>query len=182
MFSSPAPNATHLAFALAPLPPEFVQRVRATRRDDFGRAVEVSFARGGEPIRDQLRRAAPGERLMLCSYQAVALPSPFAEIGPIYISADAPAPDTGAFLNAVPMDYFNRTFAVRAYDADDCIVESALVEPAAAAEKFRVLLARPDAAYLHARFGGHGCFAARINRTATASHGAVREQPFGDGI
>jgi hypothetical protein len=180
--NSPAAPALATSFLIAPLPAAFVDRIRATRRDDFGRTVEVSVAQGGEPLRDQLRRASPGERLILCSYQAVPLPSPFAEIGPIFVSAAAPAPDAQAFANQVPRDYFNRTFAVRAYDAGDCIVESALVEPAAAAEKFRALLARPAVAYLHARFGGHGCFAARIERFDAPAPASLCEQPFGDNI
>lgn len=156
-----------LRFAIAPLPESFVQRIRTTLRDDFDRTVEISTARGGEPMRDQLRRAEPGERLILCSYQAVALPSIFAEIGPIYVSADAPA--VAAFADELPPGYFNRTFALRAYDAADRIIESALVEPATAAEKIRAFLALSSAAYLHARFAGHGCFAARIMR-ADAPH------------
>jgi len=113
-------------------------------------------------MRDQLRRAIAGERLLLGSYQAVPLPSPFAEIGPIYVSAEGAsasvAPDT------LPPGYFNRLFALRAYDDADRIAESTLVEPAIAGETFRTWLARPEIAYLHARFAGHGCFAARIDR------------------
>lgn len=154
--------AATVRFSISPLPADFVARLRLTRRDASGRAVAVEIAQGGEPMRDRLRRASPGEKLFLCSYQAVPLPSPFAEIGPVYVSAEAPAP--AAFVDELPPGYFNRTFALRAYNASDCIVDSALVEPAAAPEKFREFLARPEVAYLHARFAGHGCFAARIDR------------------
>lgn len=151
-------------FSIAPISPEFVGRVRATRRDDFGRAVTVTVAAGGEPLRDQLRRAEPGERIILCSYQAVALPSEFAEIGPVFVSADGVG--APACTGALPPGYFNRLFAVRAYDAHDRIVHSTLVEPAEAPEKIRELLAPANVAYLHARFAGHGCYAARIDRTS----------------
>lgn len=153
-----------LRFSVRPLDLAFVQRVRTTRRDDFDRTVDISLACGGEPMRDQLRRAEPGERLILCSYQAIALPSAFAEIGPIYVSADAPA--APAFPDELPPGYFNRPFALRAYDASDRPVDSTLVDPAAAPEKIRALLSLPAAAYLHARFAGHGCFAARIDRAS----------------
>ncbi|MBX3738265.1 MAG: DUF1203 domain-containing protein [Candidatus Didemnitutus sp.] len=156
-------SPTLSSFAITPISAAFVTRVRTTLRDDFGRAVAVTTAAGGEPMRDQLRRAAPGERLILCSYQAVALPSPFAEIGPVYVSADAPAP--APFRSELPSGYFNRIFALRAYDRFDRIVDSTLVEPVAAAAKFAEFLARDDVAYLHARFAGHGCFAARIERS-----------------
>lgn len=159
---SSATLSAALDFAITPLPASFADRVRDTHRDDFGRAVGVTIAQGGEPLRDQLRRAAPGERIMLCSFQCVPLPSLFAEIGPIFISAE-PTP-TAAVRNGLPPGYFNRTFALRAYDAGDRIVESTLVEPAAAPDAIRTLLSRPDTACLHARFAGHGCFAARIIR------------------
>jgi hypothetical protein len=150
------------SFVVRPLAAAAVTRFRSTGRDDFGRPFQASIATGGEPMRDQLRRAIAGERLLLGSYQAVPLPSPFAEIGPIYVSAEgAPvsvAPDT------LPPGYFNRLFALRAYDDADRIAESTLVEPAAAGDTFRAWLARPEIAYLHARFAGHGCFAARIDR------------------
>lgn len=138
-----------------------MQRVRTTRRDDFDREVSVTVAQGGEPLRDQLRRAEPGERIILCSYQAVALPSEFAEIGPVFISAELSA--SAACFGELPAGYFNRVFAVRGYDAQNRIVHSELVEPREAPEKFRAALARPNVAYLHARFAGHGCFAARID-------------------
>lgn len=156
------PSPVARRFRLAPLSADFVARVRRTQRDDFGRTVTVGVAQGGEPLRDQLRRAAPGERLILCSYQAVALPSLFAEIGPVFVSADGAAP--APFVDELPPGYFNRPFALRAYDAWHGILDSTLVDPATAAERIRSFLLHPEVAYLHARFAGHGCFAARIDR------------------
>lgn len=150
------------AFAFQPLPPAYVARVRSTGRDDFGRRVEITRAEGGEPLRDLLRRALPGEPIILCSYQAVPLPSPFAEIGPVFISAGSPGAKASA--GALPEGYFPRTLALRAYDAADRIVASAVVEPPAAPDCIREMLRPPGVAYLHARFAGHGCFAARVDR------------------
>lgn len=157
-------SPTLLSFSITPISNAFVARVRATLRDDFGRTVAVTTAAGGEPMRDQLRRAAPGERLILCSFQAVPLPSPFAEIGPVFVSADAPT--LAPFRDSLPPGYFNRTFALRAYDRLDRIIDSTLVEPAEAAGAFAKFLARAEVTFLHARFAGHGCFAARIERSA----------------
>ena len=153
---------TALSFVIHPIPAEFVTRVRSTLLDDFGRPVEIITAQGGEPMRDQLHRAEAGERIILCSFQSVPLPSIFAEIGPVFISADL-SPHL-SFTDSLPLGYFNRTFALRAYDAQDRIVESTLVEPAAAPAVIRRLLAGPGVSHLHARFAGHGCFASRIDR------------------
>jgi hypothetical protein len=151
------------AFTVTTLPAEFADRVRATGRDDFGRTVSPVAARGGEPVRDQLRRVAPGERIILCSYQAVPLPSAFAEIGPVFVCAEPDEADR-SWQDELPPGYFNRTFALRAYNGADEIIESALAEPAAAPELIRRWLARPEVSHLHARFAGHGCFACRFDR------------------
>lgn len=156
-------NVAALSFKITPLSREFAARVRATRRDDFGREAAPIIAKGGEPVRDQLRRVEPGERIMLCSYQSVALPSGFAEIGPIFICADEPAEVTH-WQDELPPGYFNRPFALRAYSEADEIVESAIVAPDKAPALIRRWLARGEVAHLHARFAGHGCFACRFDR------------------
>ena len=153
------------SFTVVPLPGEFAERIRTTGRDDFSRPAQVLTATGGEPVRDQLRRAAPGERLFLASYQAVPLPSAFAEIGPIYACAE-PRATHHRWQNELPPGYFNRAFALRAYNTAHEIVDSTLVEPATAPALIRDWLARPEAAHLHARFAGHGCFACRFERSS----------------
>lgn len=156
------PTTSLSRFVIQPLPVDVVARFRGAPGDDFGRACAPVIADGGEPMRDQLRRASPGERLLLGGYQAVPRSSPYAEVGPIFVSAEAPA--AAPVVDALPIGYFNRTFALRAYDAADRILDSTLVDPADAPERFREWLARPGVAYLHARFAGHGCFAAQIIR------------------
>lgn len=152
-----------LSFKVSPLSGEFAERIRNSRRDDFGRAVHTIVAKGGEPVRDQLRRVAPGERLILCSYQAVPLPSIFAEIGPIFICADA-STSVPPWRDELPPGYFNRPFALRAYNAAAEIIESTIVSPDEAPAVIRDWLAREEVSHLHARFAGHGCYACRFDR------------------
>lgn len=160
--ASPLLNRT-TGFVVTPVSSAFADRIRLTLRDDFDRAVHVTLAQGGEPLRDQVRRAAPGERIILCSHQAVPLPSPFAEIGPIFIAAEpaAPAP---LWRDELPPGYFPRTLALRAYDGQDGITDSVVCEPAVAPGKIREFLDRPGVAHVHARFAGHGCYACRFDR------------------
>ncbi|MBI3886492.1 MAG: DUF1203 domain-containing protein [Opitutae bacterium] len=161
MNSTATPAA--LSFQVSPLPDGFVARLRATGRDDFGRPARPLVAQGWEPLRDQLRRAAPGEPILLCSYQAVPLPSTFAEIGPVYVGATASAaPQPGR--DELPPGYFDRPFALRAYNAAGEIIDAAIVAPAEAPALIRRWLARAEVARLHARFGAHGCYACRIDR------------------
>lgn len=158
----PPVTTAAVSFLARPIAADFARRVRAGGPDDFGRPGRHLISQGGEPVRDQLRRVGPGERLILCSHHAVPLPSLFAETGPVYLSADEPAPRV--WRDELPPGYFNRTFALRAYNRADETIESALVEPDAAPEKIRAWLARPEVAYLHARFAGHGCYACRFDR------------------
>lgn len=155
--------ARAISFTVSPLPVEFGTRIRATRRDDFGRTVRPLIAQGWEPVRDQLRRATPGEPILLCSYQAVPLPSTFAEIGPVYICAVA-APAPPPWRDELPPGYFDRPFALRAYNVAHEIIDAAIVDPAEAPAQIRRWLARDGVAHLHARFAGHGCYACRIDR------------------
>lgn len=151
------------SFFVQPLARAFVSRVRTSLIDDFGRKVCTMPAKGGEPLRDQLRRATPGEPIILCSYQAVPLPSAYAEVGPIFISAAGESPPQ-TVLNVLPAGYFTRVFALRGYNASNEIVESTLTELTDAIDAIRDLLAMPGVGFLHARFAGHGCFAARMVR------------------
>jgi hypothetical protein len=162
MNSSPSLQA--IGFVAIPLSAEFADRIRTLRRDDFNRPVSISIAGGGEPLRDQLRRAMPGERIILCGYQSVPLPSPFAEIGPVFISAET-AGAAPVWRDQLPVGYFPRTLALRAYDAHDCIIDSTVCEPAAAPDTIRAFLTRPEVETVHARFAGHGCYACRFART-----------------
>lgn len=161
---NPSATLPKTAFVVTPLPDEFSGRIRRTLRDDFNRHVAVTIATGGEPLRDQLRRASAGERIILCSYQAVPLPSPFAAIGPIFISAEPAAP-SAFWQDELPPGYFLRTLALRAYDEHDCITDSAVCEPAAASAMIREFLGRAGVTHLQASFAGHDCFACRFDRS-----------------
>ena len=151
------------SFLITAFPVDFCTRVRATGRDAFDRPVQVIVAEGGEPVRDQLRRALPGERIILCSYQSIPLPSTFAEIGPIFIGAEA-SDGTPVHCDELPPGYFPRPFALRAHNAVQEIMVSEVVDPVSAIALIRDWLARPGVAFLQARFAGNGCFACRIDR------------------
>jgi hypothetical protein len=50
-----------------PLRDSFLLKARSEGVDDLGQPVERWVAEGGEPCRDALRRARPGEALILAS-------------------------------------------------------------------------------------------------------------------
>ncbi|MDP3856323.1 MAG: DUF1203 domain-containing protein [Stagnimonas sp.] len=156
---------------IAPLPEHFLHRVRVDGRDDLDQPVERFLAEGGEPCRDVLRRARAGEPLVLASHSPFRQPGPFREFGPVYVLAEAsgdaverrrlPLPHGGA------TDYFGERLVLRAYSAEERIVDARLVTAAEAEAVAAELLRRSDAAFLQARFPIYGCFACRIDRLAT---------------
>jgi hypothetical protein len=73
---------------IVPICSAFLQRARAGI-DDLGQPVERHLAAGGEPLRDALRRAVPGEAILLASHCPFTLAGPYREYGPVFVSADA---------------------------------------------------------------------------------------------
>lgn len=150
--------------AVAPIPAEFLRRVRTEGIDDQGQPVKRLVAEGGEPCRDVLRRAEPGEPLILASFSPFSKPGPYKEYGPIFVLAEDAAAGTSD-RNALPLDgYLRERFVIRAYSDAEEIIDADLVTPSEAQSAVERLLARNDAAFLHVRFPVYGCFALRIDR------------------
>ena len=156
---------------IAPIPAEFLDRVRHQGLDDQGQPVRrLRSAEGSEPCRDVLRRARPGEELILASFCPFGQPGPYKEFGPIFVlanpSGETIARDALPLPHGSPSDYLGDQFAVRAYGQREDILDAALVTPAQARETVEQFLGRPDVAFVHARFPSYGCFACRIERSA----------------
>lgn len=150
-------------YRIVPIRNDFAVRARELGLDDQGLRVEHHRASGGEPCRDVLRRARPGEALILASYSPFARPGPYKEFGPVFILANAAET---ADLRRLPVDgaapYFTQPFALRAYSGDERIIDAVITAVADAREQLRRLLALPQTVFVHARFGAYGCYACRI--------------------
>lgn len=149
---------------IVPLPAAFLARVRAGA-DDQGQPVEHHVARGGEPLRDCLRPALPGEAILLASYCPFTVAGPYKEYGPVFVAAAAQAAPR---LDALPVDgerpYLGATFVLRAYSADERIVDARLSSLQAAGDDLQALLGREEVAFVLARYAAYGCYALRIER------------------
>ena len=150
--------------AIASLPSTFLDRARTQGIDVLGQPVQRVIAKGGEPCRDVLRRAEPGEELILASFSPFQQVGPFHEYGPVYVLAH-PA-DDGSPRNELPIptSYLREQFVLRAYNADESIRDAAMVTRDSAEETLQRLLADPETAFVHARFPTYGCFALRVDR------------------
>jgi len=150
-----------------PMPEDFLQRVRQTGLDDLGYPVHrMISAEGGEPCRDALRRAYPGEELILASFSPFTQAGPYHEYGPVFVLANPdPTPltlDTLPIFGETP--YLRKQFALRAYSHYESILEAELVTPDTAYATIERFFSRDDVAFVHARFPSYGCFACRIDR------------------
>jgi len=158
------PSPSHLPIRIVPLSDTFLARVRAGT-DDQGQPVERHAAQGGEPLRDCLRRAVPGEAILLASYCPFTVAGPYKENGPVFVSA---APQATPRLDALPVGgeqpYLGASFVLRAYSADERIVDAALSTPSSAVRDLDAFLGRNDVAFVLARFAAYGCYALRIKR------------------
>lgn len=156
------------AVTIAPIPHSFLNRVRREGIDDLGQPVKRRVAEGGEPCRDVLRRAKAGEELILASFTPFSKPGPYKEYGPIFVLAHAAGepvrrdalPPAGS-----PADYLREQFVIRAYSAEEEIIDAVMVSAPALEETVDRFFQSPGTAFLHVRFPTYGCFAMRIDRT-----------------
>jgi len=148
--------------------PAALRELRAC--DDARRApLRLTDDEGGSPLRCCLRRSRLGEQIALVAYaplrrwaeQAGVDPGPYAEVGPVFIHAEAcPGPGGDGF----PPEYLGGHWVLRAYRADGRIRGGRLVEAdqtqtqAAADAALAGQLADPDVAFVHVRAVEFGCF------------------------
>ena len=115
------------------------------------------------PCRVSLAHASPGEELILMSFEHQGAHSPYRATGPIYVRKAA----TIAFdaVNVIPEPVRSRLLSVRAYDAQDLIVEAEVVDGKAIEPLIAAFFRREDVAYLHVHYARRGCYACRVGRT-----------------
>ncbi len=149
---------------IAPVPAAFLDRARNEGIDALGQPVRRMTAEGGEPCRDVLRRAQAGEELILASFSPFREEGPYREFGPVFILADAG--EEGVPREALPVTqgYLRDRFVLRAYSSREEILDAAIVTPSEAEATLEGFLAKPEVAFVHARFPLYGCFACRIDR------------------
>ena len=151
-----------------PIPENFLRRIRETGRDDQGQDVHRVRAKGGEPCRDVLRRAVPGEALILASFSPFERSGPYKEFGPVFVLANASEEpvrrDVLPLFDGTESAYFRERFVLRAYDRTGAIFNAELVDTETSRETLERFLSLDDVDFVDARFATYGCFACRITR------------------
>ncbi len=161
-----------MSFRITALPAADLERIRSAGEDDFGNRVElITATSGGMPLRCCLRDATAGEQVMLIAYRPSALPGPYAEVGPVFVHAQA-CPGY-VDRDRYPEGYRGRSQLLRAYDERGRQVENVVVDGSAAERAITDLLGRPGVAFLHSRNLLAGCYMFAVHPAATGTASGV---------
>lgn len=118
------------------------------------------------PCRVSVAHAAPGEELILVSYEHQGAQSPYRAAGPIFVRKAATA--SYAATNAIPEPVRVRLLSVRAYDANGFIVDAEVADGKEIEVLIERFFANGKVAYLHVHYARRGCYACRVDRITPA--------------
>ena len=116
----------------------------------------------GFPDRVEMRDLEPGERALLLNFAHQPADNPYRASHAIFVREGAEAAYDR--VDEIPEVMRVRPISLRAFGADDCMVDADLVDGTELRQLIERYLARADVAYLHAHYAKRGCFAARVDR------------------
>jgi hypothetical protein len=122
----------------------------------------VADNKSGYPDRIELRDAEPGETVILVNYVHQPADNPYRASHAIFLLENAETAYDR--VNEVPEVLRLRTISLRAFDADDLMVDADLIDGAELANTIERLFTDSGVAYIHAHYAKRGCYAARIDR------------------
>jgi len=154
-------------FRIVAMPSEVAARLRSGGLDANGQQPERHISDGdGVPCRHCLTDVAKGEPFLILAYRPFPEPQPYAEIGPIFLHAEACRRYEDS---SIPTMFLAREkLLIRGYGADNRIVYGTgwVIPTADLAEAAASLFRRPEIAYAHLRSASNNCFQCRLERSA----------------
>ncbi len=148
-----------------PIPTETVRAYQSGAPDANGQPPEHHISDGGgNPCRHCLGMIPKGAGMLVLAHRPFPAPQPYAEIGPIFLCADACQPGGGQGLPAM-LD--SPDYIVRGYGADNRIVygTGAVTPSAQITARASELFTDARIAYVHVRSARNNCFQVRIDKT-----------------
>jgi hypothetical protein len=148
------------------MPSEMAAGYRAGMPDANGMAPERHVSVDGtEPCRHCLGTIGKGEAYLILAYRPFPALQAYAELGPVFIHAEACAAYDGEGL-PVREQRAGSGRILRGYGYDDRIVygTGVVVANAEIEAKATAILAREDVAYVHMRSAANNCFTLRVDR------------------
>ena len=116
----------------------------------------------GYPCRVSLEDARPGETVYLLHFTHQPAATPFRASHAIFVREHAVTANLP--LGEVPEMIRSRTISLRAFDANDMMVDADVADGEAVATRIEALFRNPAANDIHLHFAKQGCFAARVVR------------------
>lgn len=155
-------------FKIVPLAAAYVQKIKSTLQDDFGRPVTGQVATGFGPCRVSLKPFEVGkDERLLFSYSPFAINNAFNQPGPVFIHKKdvEPYKDIFKFPEEIKADKTNFPLTLLGYTRDQQMIFTKLVGDADVDELIEETLnQKPAIEYLHARNAEAGCFICKIER------------------
>ncbi len=148
------------------MPTDQAKQYWAGTVDANGQKPEVHISDGtGVPCRHCQQDVAQGERFLILAHRPFPRPQPYAEVGPIFLHADACEryPET----DQVPAMFLKReSYLLKGYGRDDRIIYGTgqIVKSVDVVEAASRIFDRDDVKYVHVRSALNNCFSCRIDR------------------
>lgn len=117
----------------------------------------------GYPCRVSLEDAREGDSLILLHHTSHDVATPYRSSYAIYVREGA-AP--AEFIDQTPPVFAGRPLGLRGFDAAGMLQDARLALPDEADTAIRDLFANPAITYIDAHNAAHGCFSARVERSA----------------
>jgi len=124
----------------------------------------VADAPVGFPCRVSLADAEPGDELLLLPFEHLSTRSPYRASGPVFVRRGA----RRAVLapGEIPPYVTRRLMSVRAYDAQDMMVDAEVCEGRDVRGVIDRMTADAAVAFIHLHNAKRGCFSCRMERVA----------------
>ena len=147
----------------SPIPTPIARAYQSGGLDANGQVPERQISDGdGNPCRHCLNLIPKGAGMLVLAHRPFPAPQPYAEVGPIFLCADACEAGGGKDM---PQILESPTYILRGYGPDDRIVygTGAVVATETLPEEAARRLADPRIAYVHVRSARNNCFQVRID-------------------
>lgn len=146
------------------IPTEIARAYQAGGPDANGQKPEHHISDGtGNPCRHCLKMIPKGAGMLILAHRPFAAPQPYAELGPIFLCAEACA---AGGSSDTPEILASPDYIIRGYSAENRIVygTGAVVATATISTEAETRLTDPRVAYLHIRSARNNCYQLRVER------------------
>jgi hypothetical protein len=155
-------------FRIVPLAKEYAERIRKTRKDEFGHEVIEQVATGSGPCRISLKPFEVGkDKRLLFSHSPFSIDNAFNQPGPVFIHSEEVEPyqDIYRFPPEIKANKQSFPLSLIGYSGDQKMIFTQLVGDADVEDMIEeVFDQNPEIAYLHARNAEACCYICKIER------------------